>query len=209
MIGDGPDPPVRHRRELLWTRAACAFFALMALLAMLGWHRAQGVVQLSLPPRIPYGSQLSAGERHPWELYSFAGYIWQQHQLWPTDGATDGPANLHRLAAFFTPRMRRSLQLRLQQRQGAGQLAGRTRHALPSGAYSAAAVVREGGGWWVRLEQRVEEQLRGSSVRSSAKVYELRVLETDLDPETNPWKLAIDEVREREAGMPGAGADRS
>ena len=185
----------QQRSLLLWTRVALAIAIAAAFIALLGWHRALRPVRLSLPPQLPYGQEFTAEERDSWEIYTFAGYIWQQQQIWLEDGEREAFENLNRLGAFITPEFRARLMNELRSRGESGQLRGRTRLISPRMDYSAASVLWDGDGWQVELSQSLEERLRGTLIKSATVHYSIRVVELDVDPERNPWRLAIDSVK--------------
>lgn len=180
-----------HRTELLYTRLMVLILALWALIASAGWHSAGQHVRISIPPQLPYGGTFQADRHQPWQIFNFAGYIWQQYNTWTHNGEKDAPARLHNLAAFFTTAERARLQKELTERQRRGEMSGRVRTASPTGLYHSERVREQGADWIVELDLHIEETLNGIRVRSGLFRYALHVVAADLDPESNPWGLLL------------------
>ena len=181
-----------HHSELVYSRLLALVCVLWALVASVGWHSASQSVRVFIPPQLPYGGTFSAGEHQPWQVFSFAGYIWQQYGSWPKAGERDAAANLNRLGAFFTPQQRARLAQELTDKERRGETAGRVRTLRPLGLYRPDLVqTGPGSGWIVHLDMQIEESLHGIKVRSGAFRYSLEVISADLDPERNPWGLLI------------------
>ena len=201
-----------HRSELLYTRLLAVVLGLWALTASAGWLGASANVRIAIPPQLPYGGTFQAGVQQPWQVFNFAGYIWQQYNTWPEDGERDAAANLQRLAAFFTAAARAGLDDDLRARQRRGEMAGRIRNVRPVGLYRPELVRPDpgwgGDSWWVQLDLEVQESLHGVSVRTGTFRYQLRVVAADLDPERNPWGLLIAE-RQAVLRLPPSDGDRS
>lgn len=181
-----------HRRELIYLRLLSGVLGLWALTASAGWYSAGQAVRISIPPNLPYGGSFTSNTHHPWEIFNFAGYIWQQYSGWSTDGSVNASVNLQRLAAFFTPAEQAQLKRELEMRQQRGEVAGRIRTVRPYGVYTPDKVRRTGpDSWLVRLDQHVAESIDGIVVKQGLFRYSLKVLAADLDPERNPWGLLL------------------
>jgi len=181
-------------------RILAGVLGLFLLVALAGWHAATRSVTFLVPPDLRYGGHFQAGEPHPSTVYVFAGYIWQQANLWKANGERDYPRNLQRLAAFLTPGFQAALRAELAQKRrpgdaGLNELQGRTRALSPASgsAYRDAWVETRGAGAWVvTLDVRLTETINGEPVKDIRVRYRIRVVAYDVDPEKNPWGLALD-----------------
>ena len=178
-----------HIRTL---RSILAILSISLIAALLGWHYATRVQRVSIPPELRYGAQVSLNTIHPWEVYSFAGYIWQQINRCPLDCFKDYPSNLDRLTAFITPTFKAWLRHDLDSRTG--ELLGRTRYLLPlpSADYTDSVLQDKSGIWRVSLDVELREDIGGVPVKSVHIRYFLRVVAKPVDPEFNPWGLQLD-----------------
>ncbi len=191
----------RYRHEIDNARAHVAsLWAVIALLAALlawalhGWSKAPERLTLHIPPDLSRGAVLRAGEVPKPNVYAFAFYMWQQINRWPDDGQRDYPKNLYAFQAYLTPRFRAELLRQMKERGRHGELSGRVRalHAL-SGAYEETLVERTGPDTWtVRVDALIEETVAGLEVKRTPIRYWLRVIRYEVDPEANPWGLALD-----------------
>ena len=169
---------------------------ILGLVSSLGWLASMRGIRVSLPPRLPYGTTLQTNAIHPWEVFSFAGYVWQQYGTWHSDGAEDGKKNLERLKPYFTPRALKILAEHHEIRSRNHRLRGRTRMVLPLGVYRRELVEDQRDGWLIVIEQRIEERLNDITVRAETVTFHIRLVHADVNPELNPWKLAIDSVQQ-------------
>jgi integrating conjugative element protein (TIGR03746 family) len=171
-------------------------------------------IRLRYPPELRSGAVLGLDEVPPSNVYAFAHYIFQQLNRWPEDGARDYDARLFKLSAYLTPRFRAELEGDIARREHRGELAGRTRgvQELAGHGYEERRVdVLSDGAWVVWLDLSVEESVGGVAVKETAVRYPLRVVLYDVDPEANPWGLALDgyaaagprRLTEDELGAPG------
>ncbi len=192
----------RYRHEIDNARAhVTSLWGVIALLAALlawalhGWSRAPERLTLHIPPDLSHGAVLRAGEVPKPNVYAFAFYIWQQINRWTNDGERDYPKNLYAFQAYVTPRFRAELLRQLEERGRRGELVGRVRalHALPGAAYEDTFVEAAGpGAWTVRIDALIEETVAGLEVKRAPIRYWLRVIRYEVDPEANPWGLALD-----------------
>ncbi len=178
-----------HIRTL---RMITLILAFCLITALMGWHYATRVQRISIPPDLRYGSQISLNEIHPWEVYNFAGYIWQQVNRCSLDCFKDYPKNLDRLTAFITPAFKAWLKHDSSRRSA--ELLGRTRYILPLEDINFAASVAhlESGVWHVKLDVELNENIGGVSVKNVRIRYFLKVVSNPVDPEFNPWGLQLD-----------------
>ncbi len=173
-------------------RLICTALAICLAIALFGWHYASRVQRVSLPPDLRYGSQILVNQIHPWEVYNFAGYIWQQLNRCAIDCFKDYPENLDRLSAFLTPAFRAWLEHDNSKRST--ELLGRTRYILPmvETDFNRSVIQEKSGNWTVIMEVELKEDIGGVPVKNVQMRYFLRVVAKDVDPEFNPWGLLLD-----------------
>jgi integrating conjugative element protein (TIGR03746 family) len=164
-------------------RLAGAALFIVSLLLGFGWWSAPKSLTIHVPPE---------------SVYAFTFYIWQQAQRWPTNGEQDYPRNLQALSAYFTPSCRAFLQQDFEFRRSNGELRQRVRgiYEIPGRGYGAdpAARVRtvSANNWIVTLDVSADEYLGAEQVKRALVRYALKVVRMDVDPERNPFGLALD-----------------
>ncbi len=178
--------------HILTLRAVSIFLAICLVGALYGWQHAARVQRISIPPDLRYGSQVSLNTIHPWEVYNFAGYIWQQLNRCPHDCFEDYPKNLERLTEFLTPEFQAWLRHDSQKR--ASELLGRTRFLIPleNSNFRDTVALDDSGKWTVVLDVELKENIGGVSVKDTKIRYHLKVISKAIDPEFNPWGLLLD-----------------
>ncbi len=192
----------RYRHEIDNARAhVTSLWGVIALLAaalawaLHGWSQAPSDITVHVPPDLTQGTTLRVGEIPKPNVYTFAFYMWQQINRWPENGEKDYPNNLYYFQAYLTPRFRSELLRQLEQRGKRGELVGRARalHAVPGVAYEDSRVdITADGVWVVWIDTIIEETVAGLEVKSTPIRYPLRVIRYEVDPEANPWGLALD-----------------
>ncbi len=184
---------VRAHNRSLW--AVIALLAAALGYALFGWSRAPEHIRVHVPPDLRQGAVLSLQEVPPPNLYTFALYIWQQLNRWPENGAEDYARNLYALAAYLTPDFQQTLIEDMRLRGQRGELSHRVRgiSQLPGHGYDTQRVAVEGAGvWTVTLDLDLQESVHGMDVKRKRIRYPLRVVAWPVDPERNPWGLALD-----------------
>ena len=201
--GKGGDAPVsRYRNELagrreairaLWVAVGVALVC--AVLMAVGWMSAPSSIRIHIPPDLSAGAMVAPDDPGPPHVYTFGFYLWQQLYRWPVNGAEDYPARIDSLVHYLTPSCyedrREDVEVRRRQRE----LAGRRRAVweIPGRGYSVDRVHAEGAGSWVvLLDLQIEETMLGQPVKTRLASYPVRVVRYRVDPELNPWGLAID-----------------
>jgi len=162
--------------------------------AMIAWQRAVEDIRVIVPPDLANGAILGKKAVHPAAVYQFAFYIWLHLNRWPNDGAVDYPAKIERLAAFLTPRFRAQLKADAQARKRQGELNNRARalHPIGKGYAPEGVATLSTDAWVVRVDVDLRESVHGMEVKHTPIRYPLRVVRFEVDPETNPWGLALD-----------------
>ncbi len=178
--------------HILTLRLLLGVLAICLMGALYGWQHAAKVQRISIPPDLRYGTQISLNTIHPWEVYNFAGYIWQQLNRCPQDCFKEYPENLERLTEFLTPKFK--AWLRNDSEKRSTELLGRTRFLIPLSNTNFRDTVRleESGRWTVILDVELKENIGGVSVKDTKIRYHLSVIAQAIDPEFNPWGLQID-----------------
>jgi integrating conjugative element protein (TIGR03746 family) len=131
-------------------------------------------------------------------VYAFSFYIWQQVQRWPTNGETDYPRNLHALSAYLTPSCRAFLAQDYEYRRSSGELRQRVRgiYEIPGRGYGDSPSTRvkavSARDWIVTLDVSADEYHGSEQVKRALVRYALKVVRMDVDPERNPFGLALD-----------------
>jgi len=184
---------VRSHLRSLWAVIALLLVIILAL--WIGLMRMPKDLTVHVPPDLRSGTTLAVGEVPPPNVYSFAYYIFQQLNRWPDNGAEDYGRAIYRVAAYLTPAYRQKLVADLAERGRQGELANRTRslQAIPGQAFHEDRVeVLSSDAWQVWLDLELQESVKGMTIKKTAIRYPLRVVRLAVDPETNPWGLALD-----------------
>ena len=124
--------------------------------------------------------------------------IWQQVQRWPTNGEEDYPRNLRALSAYLTPSCRAFLQQDYEYRRASGELRRRVRgiYEIPGRGYGDDPATRikvvSDRDWIVTLDVSADEYYGSEQVKRALVRYPIKVVRLDIDPERNPFGLALD-----------------
>lgn len=179
-----------HIRSLRWI----AGVQLVLMIGLWhGWERSKEAIRIHIPPDLRGGAVVGADQAKPPHVFTFAGYLFQQLNRWPENGADDFGAKVYQLSAYLTPQFKADLLQDLNLRGKRGELSGRTRSVQLMSAYADQRVDLESAGvWTVHLDVNIQETVRGMNVKSVDLRYPLRVVRYAVDPEQNPWGLALD-----------------
>lgn len=184
---------VRAHLRSLW--AVIALQALIIAALWYGWAQAPRHLAVHIPPDLRSGAVLNVDEVPPANVYAFAFYIFQQLNRWPEDGAQDYGRAIFRVSPYLTPRYRANLLTDLEQKGRQGELAYRVRgmQGIPGRGYEERRVdVLGEDAWIVWLDLDLLESVKGMTVKRTAIRYPLRIVRYAVDPEVNPWGLALD-----------------
>lgn len=184
---------VRAHLRSLWAVIAIQVVIIAAL--WFGWSRAPERLTVHIPPDLRSGAALAVDEVSPPNVYAFAFYIFQQLNRWPDDGAKDYGKAIFRISPYVTPRYRAELMADLELKGRQGELAYRVRgvHEIAGHGYEERRVdVLAPGVWVVWLDLDLFESVKGMTVKKTAIRYPLRIVSLAVDPEANPWGLALD-----------------
>ena len=172
-------------------RIACAVLVVLLMFAVVGWALSSRTHRLSLPPLLEYAPSLQTGEIQPWEVYNFAGYIWQFLNRCESNCETELPQRQIKMGSFITPQFASTLDRSRAAR--ASELRDRTRYILPlEGGWSPTlATTMSKGRWRVTLDVLLVEKLRAVEVKRVPIRYSIVVEQRRIDPEYNPWGLYL------------------
>ena len=171
---------------------------MVALLLGFGWWSAPKSLTIHVPPDLRSGSTRKWWDVPPESVYAFSFYIWQQVQRWPTNGEEDYPRNLRALSAYLTPSCRAFLQQDYEYRRASGELRQRVRgiYEIPGRGYGDDPATRvkvvSDRDWIVTLDVSADEYYGSEQVKRALVRYPIKVVRLDIDPEHNPFGLALD-----------------
>ncbi|MDN3519012.1 TIGR03746 family integrating conjugative element protein [Aquisalimonas lutea] len=192
---------MRYRKELNnanahinTLRAIVAVLTVLTIVMWWGWQQAPDDLRVHLTPELRTGGVVEAGEITEPAVYTFALYIWQQIYRWEDNGAEEYGDNIWRLQAFLTPDYRRQLIADMERRAERGELQDRSRavREIPGRSYDSDRVEQlPDGSWRVWIDVEIREHIDGELVKQVRARYPLRVVRYEVDPESNPWGLAL------------------
>jgi integrating conjugative element protein (TIGR03746 family) len=176
---------------------AAALFG-TTLLCGLGWWHAPRDLTIHVPPDLRSGSVRKWWDIPPESVYAFALYVFQELNRWPTNGEVDYPREIHALSPYLTPECQRYLKHDFTWRRDHGELRERVRgvYEIPGRGYGEDPTLRvtvlSRSEWIVTLDLDVDEYYGGDLVKRAFVRYPLRVIRYDVDPQRNPFGLALD-----------------
>jgi integrating conjugative element protein (TIGR03746 family) len=174
-----------------------AMFVLALVLGAGWWHSPRNLT-IHVPPDLRSGSVRRWWDVPPESVYAFAWYIFQTLNRWPSNGEEDYPRNIHALSAYLTPRCQSYLDSDFGLRRDNGELRQRVRgiYEIPGRGYGDNPTDRvrvvSDRDWIVTLDVTADEYYDGEQVKRAFVRYPLRVIRQDVDPEHNPFGLALD-----------------
>lgn len=146
------------------------------------------------PPDLRSGSTRAWWEIPDSTVYAFSFYIFQQLNRWPTNGQVDYKRNIQALRAYLTPQCQQYLERDYENRDLLGELKHRVRgvYEIPGRGFQKSRVkVNSRDDWDVILDLATDEYYLDNPVKRVLVRYPLHVVRYDVDPESNPWGLAI------------------
>lgn len=169
--------------------------SLLCLYLIYALKSTQQTLRVHIPPDLSAGASIGVDEVPKANVYAFAFYIFQQLNRWPSNGTAQYVSQQRALACYFTPSFADYLQRDALKKDAMGELIDRERglQEIPGRGYKEERVfVESGSSWQVFLDLDVRESFRGESVKQTFVRYPLRVVKYKVDPECNPWGLALD-----------------
>ena len=180
--------------HILTLRIIIGILAISLIYSIAGWKAAPENIKIDIPPDLRSGSTRGIKERHPFNIYAFGYYIFQQMNNWPVEGVNDYKKQINRLSCYITPRFKGELEKDYEQRLRRHEL-NRTRalQEMPERPYTDKRVYVESGDSWVAFyDVNIKETFRSEIVKDIFVRYPIRVVRWDVDPECNLWGLALD-----------------
>lgn len=164
------------------------------LMLAFGWYSAPKELIVHLPPDLRSGSTRKLSDVPAHSVYAFAFYLFQQLNRWPVNGEVDYPNRIHSFAQYLTPEFAEALQADFESKRAQRELQNRQRavHEVPGRVYESRRVkIESTDSWVVYLDLQILETYRGETIKNTAVRYPLRVVRYDVDPEQNPFGLAL------------------
>lgn len=188
---------VVHARDSIIKIQSIGLVALsiFLVLALLGWMQSPSDIRLHYPPDLRDGAIVGIDEIPVHSVYTFAYYMFQQLNRWPTDGAEDSLNRIHSYKNYMTPACYQERLSDYEVRNKRGELSGRERAVweIPGRGFSHKRVNQTSDDTWtVGLDLHIQETHRGEAVKDLLIHFPLRVVRYNVDPELNPFGLALD-----------------
>ncbi|AUI65872.1 MULTISPECIES: PFL_4703 family integrating conjugative element protein [Pasteurellaceae] len=159
-----------------------------------GWYSSPKYLTIHNPPDLRSGSVRAWWEVPPSTVYAFSFYIFQQLNRWPQDGEVDYKKNIEALQAYLTPHCYQFLLRDYENRNLLGELRNRVRgvYEIPGRGFSQSRVtINSQDDWDVTLDLSTDEYYLDNPVKRVLVRYPLHIVRYDLNPEANPWGLAL------------------
>lgn len=183
------------RDHIKTLRVASLVLVVLLIGSLVAWDRARQDLRVIVPPDLRSGASLDANEVTETSVYAFGYYIFQQLNRWPHNGEKEYPEAIYRLKHYMTPEFEGEVLADLKYKGKGGELTSRTRavQEVPGSGYAEHRVETLGNGVWVvHLDLQIIESVQGMRVKDTQVRYPLRVVRYPVDPERNPWGLALD-----------------
>lgn len=165
-----------------------------------GYYNVPKNLTIHNPPELRSGSTRAWWEVPPSSVYAFTFYIFQQLNRWPTNGEIDYIKNIERLHDYLTPACYEFLKRDYEERNRLGELRERVRgvYEIPGRGFSVERVkVNSQDNWDVTLDLNTDEYYKDDPVKRVLVRYPLNTIRFDVDPERNPFGLALNCYKER------------
>jgi integrating conjugative element protein (TIGR03746 family) len=194
------DKAAKNReRNFLFVIAGLGLALIVALFIVLVLS-VNRVHRISLPPTLEFGAIVNTGEIDNFEVYSFAGLITQQLNLWK-NGEQDFRNNIDKFSAYITPEYREYLLNKYTNLLQLGELSGRERSLQGEEMYKASNVRKVSDGWLVDIIFQQQEYINNQRFKSFRIKRFVKVVYRNIDTETNPWGLQLDVPYKRSARL--------
>lgn len=183
-----------HQAHIRTLRGIVLFLTVACIGMFWGWKSAPDRIMIDIPPDLRSGSTRGITERHPFNVYAFGIYIWQQLNNWPLEGVKDYKDRINSLSCYFTPGFKAYLETDYENRRTRYELT-RTRavQEMTDRPYEAKRVFVETPASWIAYyDMNVREDLKGAVVKDVFIRFPIRVVQWDVNPECNQWGLALD-----------------
>ncbi len=175
-------------------RVVIVVLVIFLFIAMMGWNNSPKNISIDIPPDLRSGSTRGIDERHPFNIYAFGYYIYQQMNYWPVEGVNDYQENIQRLSCYITPKFKEQLKRDYEKRLKDHELnRARALQEMQDRPYSDKRVFVESKESWVAYyDVNVKETFKSETVKNIFIRYPIRIVKWDVNPECNLWGLALD-----------------
>lgn len=161
-----------------------------------GWMLSPKFMRVHVPPDLTNGAVLRPDVAGKADVYAFAYYIWQQLNRWEKDGVTDYEDKIHVMKNYLTPGCFQDRLDDFALRKSRHELDRRERSIweIPGRGFSTDRVHVQAANlsWVVYMDLHIEETMLGEPIKDRLVNYPVRVVRYDVDPEKNPFGMAID-----------------
>lgn len=184
--------------HILTLKLALGFMGLLVVLLFIAFLVRLKDVTVRLPPDARGGVTQKLDEVPAPFVYDFALGMFQRVNHWPKDGSDEYLANIESLVNYLTPACyadRKADYEKRIQSGGMDELNERARSVqeIPGRVFGTERVVVESHhSWYVLLDLKVSETYRGQPVKDALVRFPLRVVRYDVNPDLNPYGLALD-----------------
>lgn len=183
--------------QLCARREALIIIGLLILnvVSVIGWLSAPKKLTLYYPPDLTLGAQQTVDAVPKASVYSFAFYVFQQLNHWPSNGEKDYITQLNAMRDYITPAWYAEREGEYDIRLKRGELSSRVRkmHGIPGRGYYSWRVRRLSmDSWVVGIDFHIREIARGVRIKDLLIHYPLRVVRYDSAEGGNPFGLALD-----------------
>ncbi len=193
------DALANANQRIIDLRRALMAVAVVAVVAMVLIKQAPTHLRLNVSPSLRPGDVVSI--KHGTDpvpvpnVYAFGYYVWQQVNRWSSNGLKDYPQQIFNVQHYLTPACLAQLNADAKDRSSAGELSTRTRslNEAPGQRFAEWRVTKQSDdAWTVLLDLELTETMSSVQVKTALIRYPLRVVRYDIDPEKNPFGLALD-----------------
>ena len=166
----------------------CCSVSLLSLYAM------PKHIKIYIPPDISNGALIAHDSIPKPYVYEFALNIWQLLNDWSVDGSVNYLENLNQYRLYLHPSFYQELHSQYVLLHNKGELTHRVRklHFLPGPIPASESVtVIDSNTWQVKLALQLTEFVNGVQVKDKTLVFELLVVRSDANRQSNPFGLIL------------------
>jgi integrating conjugative element protein (TIGR03746 family) len=190
------DKSIRAKEKKMYSIILALVLALFVSIIVILTLSINKTYRISLPPNLEFGATVNTGEIDHFEIYSFAGAITQQLNLWK-DGKVDFRKNIDKYYAYITPKYRAYLLDEYKNLLNLGQLNGRERSLQEEDMYRTSNVIKQSDGWLVQIVFHQQEHINNQRFKDLRIQHFIKVVYRNIDAQSNPWGLQLDVPFER------------
>ncbi len=190
------DKSIRAKEKKMYSVILALVLVLFVSIVVILILSSNKTYRISLPPNLEFGATVNTGEIDHFEIYSFAGAITQQLNLWK-DGKVDFRKNIDKYYAYITPKYRAYLLDEYENLLNLGQLSGRERSLQEEDMYRTSNVIKQSDGWLVQIVFHQQEHINNQRFKDLRIQHSIKVVYRNIDAQSNPWGLQLDVPFER------------